>query len=61
LLPGIVRITTVDRVEAKIVDEAKHCCPRSGGSPATGRAILPLVPFGTPFPRRLLARTLLNA
>jgi hypothetical protein len=26
LPPGIVQITTVDRVEAKIVDEAKHCC-----------------------------------
>src|SRR4249920_1649618 len=26
LPPGVVQITTVDRVEAKIVDEAKHCC-----------------------------------
>jgi hypothetical protein len=26
LPPGIVQITAVDRVEAKIVDEAKHCC-----------------------------------
>jgi hypothetical protein len=25
LPPGIIQITTVDRVEAKIVDEAKHC------------------------------------
>jgi hypothetical protein len=26
LPPGIIQITTVDRIEAKIVDEAKHCC-----------------------------------
>lgn len=26
LPPGVVQITTVDRVEAKIVDEAKHYC-----------------------------------
>src|SRR5204862_1395448 len=26
LPPGVVQITTVDRVEAKIVDKAKHCC-----------------------------------
>jgi hypothetical protein len=26
LLPGQVQLTTIDRVEAKIVDEAKHCC-----------------------------------
>ena len=26
LPPGVVQNTTVDRVEAKIVDEAKHCC-----------------------------------
>ena len=26
LPPGVVQITTIDRVEAKIVDEAKHCC-----------------------------------
>lgn len=26
LSPGVVQNTTVDRVEAKIVDEAKHCC-----------------------------------
>jgi hypothetical protein len=25
LAPGIVQITTIDRVEAKIVDETKHC------------------------------------
>ena len=27
LPPGVVQITHVDRVEAKIVDKAKHCCP----------------------------------
>src|SRR5713226_7460602 len=26
LPPGVVQITTVQGVEAKIVDEAKHCC-----------------------------------
>src|SRR5947199_7079335 len=26
LPPGVVQIATVDRVEAKILDKAKHCC-----------------------------------
>src|SRR6202035_1751809 len=26
LPPGVVQLTTVDGVEAEIVDEAKHCC-----------------------------------
>jgi hypothetical protein len=26
LPPGVVQITTIDRIEAKVVNKAKHCC-----------------------------------
>jgi hypothetical protein len=61
LPPRVVQNSTVDRLEAKIVDEAKHRClgvrriavDRESNPPPRSR--------GTPFSRRLLAKMLLNA
>jgi hypothetical protein len=61
LPPGVVQVTAVDRIEAKIVDKAKHCCLGVRRIADAGRANRPGVPLGTPFSRRLLAKMSLNA
>jgi uncharacterized protein YbjT (DUF2867 family) len=46
--PGVVQITTVDRVEAKIVDKAKYCCLGVRRIADHRESVRPVVPLGTP-------------
>jgi hypothetical protein len=55
LSPGVLQITSVDWVEAEIVDERSTTALAFGESPASGRAIRPFVLLGRPFSRRLSA------
>ena len=55
LSPGVVQVTTVDRVEVEIVDEAKHRCLGIQRIAHDRESYPPGVPRGAPSSRRLLA------
>src|SRR4051812_18856842 len=58
LPPGVVQITTVNRIEAKIVNEAKHCCLGVQRIAGDRESDPPFRSLETPFSRRLLAKIL---